>query len=105
MKFVNHNIVFAKNQNNPSEKDVLNDLSYTPAEMATMSQRGASISLDTLSSQASYDTDMSFNIPFELIRGVDVNDAWEMQRNASKRVSKFRDGVQGKMSNLNDSQK
>lgn len=102
MKFYNHSFTFAKNANLPSESDVIGGLSYTPAEMASMSSRGAAVSLDTLSSQASYDSDQSFNVPFELIRGVDVNDAWEQERNSSRRVQKFRDGVQGKMLNLNN---
>lgn len=99
MKFKNHSITFSKNSNTAHESDVIAGLSYTPSEMVKLSNNGNALSLDALTSQASYDDNYSFNMPFELIRGVDVNDAWEEQRNSSAKIERFKDGVQGKLSN------
>ena len=97
MKFRRHGIVFAKNENKPGETDVPQGLAYTPAEMLTKTQRGSSISLDSLAPYAEYDNDASFRMDFDNMRGVDQNDCWEISQSSSKSLAHFRHGLSDEM--------
>lgn len=93
MKFFRHGIVFAKNDNKSNETDVPQGLAYTPAEMLQKTQRGSSISLDSLAPYAEYDTNESMRLDIENVRGTDFNDAWEASVNANEKLSSAHRGM------------
>ena len=65
---------------------VVPGLAYTPSDMARLSERGVSVS--TVNDQLFYDGSpaASFDIPIEMRRGVDANDAWNASRSARRRI-------------------
>lgn len=65
---------------------VVPGLAYTPSDMARMSERGISVS--SVNDQLFYDGSPAakFDVPIELRRGVDVNDAWNASRTARRRI-------------------
>lgn len=65
---------------------VIPGLAYTPSDMARMSDRGISIS--SMNDQNFYDGSPSakFDVPIELRRGVDVNDAWNASRSSRRKI-------------------
>ncbi|WGL31071.1 hypothetical protein [Dipodfec virus UOA04_Rod_698] len=67
------------------------DLAVTPSEMLSMSERGIAIS-SQMNDKDFYDGDINnnFNIDPLLCRGVDINDAWNMQRDAVSKLDKYR---------------
>lgn len=93
MHFTRHGMVFAHNENKPHEVDVPQGLAYTPAEMLTKTQRGSSISLDSLAPYAEYDTNESLRMDLEDTRGVDMNDVWEASQIAAEKVTSMHRGM------------
>ena len=65
---------------------VIPGLAYSPSDMARMADRGISIS--SINDQMFYDGSpaQKFDVPLEMRRGVDVNDAWNASRTARRRI-------------------
>lgn len=69
-----------------SDIPVRNDLAVTPAQMQVMAANGVAISSQRASDFNDGDTNASFDIPLEQIRGLDIVDYWELQKDSRNRV-------------------
>ncbi len=91
-----------KATNNYSVKrtHVQSNLALTPSEMMSLSERGIPISSHFDDSQF-YDGDNSprVELAFEHQRGIDINDAWNAERNAKKNI---RNAIVNDIKNSND---
>ncbi|UPW41680.1 hypothetical protein [Peromfec virus RodF8_21] len=67
---------------------VQSGLAVTPSEMMTLSQHGVPIS-SQVDESLFYDGDSSFKVTIDpmLMRGVDINDAWNAEQDAKSRLA------------------
>lgn len=79
----NVNLVTLKSSDNCK---VVPGLSYSPSDMSRLVENGVAVS--SMNDNLFYDGDKSpsFDIPLELRRGTDINDAWNAARTARRRI-------------------
>lgn len=73
------------------ESHTQNGLAYTPAQMMAAADMGVPISTHNLPDNLFFDGvqgDLSFDIPIDMKRGVDIADCWESSRTAKKKAKK-----------------
>lgn len=74
------------------EEPVQNGLSYTPAQMRDMTQKGYPVAPPALSEDFFQDSDNragnNFDIDIWERRGVSINDVWETQQDSRSKIKK-----------------
>lgn len=66
------------------------NLAVTPAQMFEMAAHGVPISLQNASNFHDGDTNPSWTVPPERVRGVDMADLWQMQQSSRAKLKKAR---------------
>lgn len=79
---------FSRPRRKEGESVVQNDLSYTPSQMMEMSEKGISVSAQNVNPDMFYDgdTNPSFELGLERLRGVDVADCWQAEQSIKKKA-------------------
>ena len=65
---------------------VVGGLAVTPSQMLDLTQRGIAISSSNNMQYNEGSEDPSFDLPIDARRGVDVNDVWDAQANARRKL-------------------
>ena len=65
---------------------VVGGLAVTPAQMLDLTQRGIAISASNNMQYVEGSEDPSFDLPIDARRGVDVNDVWDAQSTARRKL-------------------
>lgn len=82
---------FAKTHLNKDESPVTPNLAMTPSQMEKLHAEGKSISLNNLEGMFyDGDTNPSFELPIDQIRGVDIGEIWQASKDARRKLSKYR---------------
>lgn len=76
---------------------VQDGLTLTPSQMDTMRKQGRPVSTMQLPEDMFFDgATKPTGITIENARGIDVNDVWQAQQTAKKKIKKFSDGYKSK---------
>ena len=65
---------------------VVGGLAVTPSQMLDLTQRGIAISASNNMQYLEGSEDPSFDLPIDARRGIDVNDVWDAQTNARRKL-------------------
>lgn len=81
---------FARPRRRVGENVVQNDLAYTPSQMMQLAEQGIAVSTMSIGAENFYDgdTNPSFELPLERLRGVDVADCWQAEKSIKKKAKK-----------------
>lgn len=78
---------FARPRRRECESIVQSNLSYTPSQMMEMNEKGIAISNQSVNPEMFFDgvsEGLSFELPIDRLRGVDVADCWQASTTAKK---------------------
>lgn len=73
---------FASAKCKDSDLPVQGNLAVTPAQMAKMAANGVAISSQIAGNFNDGSTDVSFDVPLQQVRGLDIVDYWEAQKDS-----------------------
>lgn len=82
---------FARPRRIEGENIVQNNLAYTPSQMMELAERGIPISNQMVSPDNFFDgvsEGLSFELPLDRRRGVDVADCWQAEQSIKKKAKK-----------------
>lgn len=81
---------FARPRRRVGEHVVQNNLAYTPTQMMQLAEQGIAVSTMTIGAENFYDgdTNPSFELPMERMRGVDIADCWQAEKSIKKKAKK-----------------
>lgn len=79
---------FSRPRRREGESMVQNDLSYTPSQMMEMSEKGIAVSAQNVNPDNFYDgdTNPSFELGIDRLRGVDIADCWNAEQSIKKKA-------------------
>lgn len=83
---------FARPRRRQNERIVQNDLSYTPSQMMELMERGIPVSNQNVNPDMFFDgvpdNQSTFELPLDQLRGIDVADCWQAEKDIKKRAKK-----------------
>lgn len=72
------------------------NLAVTPAQMAKMTEQGVAVSSQIASDFNDGETNVSFVLPVDRVRGMDIVDFWESEKSARQRIKAHIDANKAK---------
>ena len=72
------------------------NLAVTPAQMAKMTEQGVAVSSQIASDFNDGETNVSFDLPVDRVRGMDIVELWESEKTARQRIKSHIDANKAK---------